>query len=220
MATSKETEVLAELREHWDQMARTLASDRERVDASPRAQRMRFAAFATQELGSALEGTSILDVGCGVGDLWGYLEELGVHCDYLGVDVSSAMVERARAKFPKARFEVADILGWGREQSFDYVVAFGIHNVRVAGAEPMLEATTRRQFALCRRAAHVSLLTDRFGGFGPHALAWRAEEVLGMALLVTPNVTLRHDYLPNDFSVTLYREPLIDRRRDLLGDLP
>ena len=32
-------------------------------------------------------------------------------------------------------------------------------------------------------------------------------------------VILRHNYLPNSFSITLYREPLIDTRRDLLEEL-
>jgi SAM-dependent methyltransferase len=219
MSDSKRTDALEELRNHWDQSAARSAPDSVRVDASPRAQRMRFAAFGSLELADSLEGATILDVGCGVGDFWAYLTAQGVRCDYLGVDVSSAMIERASAKFPDARFEVRDVLEWDPGRRFDYVIAIGIHNVRIPGVEPLLERVTRRQFELSARAAHVSLLTDRYPGFGPQALSWRAEEVLSMALAVTPHVTLRHDYLPNDFSVTLYREPLIDRRKGLLAGL-
>ena len=211
MSDSKNAEVIATLRDHWDHMALDRGTDSEKVDATPRAQRMRFAAFTTLE---NLEGATILDIGCGLGDLWAFLKTLGVRCEYVGVDVSSAMVERARTKFPDATFEVANVFEWEPGRTFDYVIALGIHNVRVAGAESLLETMTRRQFELCSRAAHVSLLTDRYEGFGP-----RAEEVLAMALSISKNVTLRHDYLPNDFSVTIYREPLIDRRRELLDGL-
>lgn len=69
---------------------------------------------------------------------------------------------------------------------------------------------------MCRVAAHVSLLTDRYTGFASHIQPWRVEEILTLALDITPFVALRHDYLPNDFSVTLYRQPLIDTRTDLL----
>lgn len=216
MSDSKNAEVIATLRDHWDHMALDRGTDSEKVDATPRAQRMRFAAFTTLE---NLEGATILDIGCGLGDLWAFLKTLGVRCEYVGVDVSSAMVERARTKFPDATFEVANVFEWEPGRTFDYVIALGIHNVRVAGAESLLETMTRRQFELCSRAAHVSLLTDRYEGFGPRALPWRAEEVLAMALSISKNVTLRHDYLPNDFSVTIYREPLIDRRRELLDGL-
>ncbi len=101
---------------------------------------------------------------------------------------------------------------------FAGTLAIAIHNVRFGGAEELLVATMRRQFELCTRAAHISLLTDRYQGFADHILPWRAEQVLGFALEISPNVVLRHDYLPNDFSVTLYREPLIDTRPGLLLD--
>jgi len=86
------------------------------------------------------------------------------------------------------------------------------------GGRELLRRVTRRQFELCRRAAHVDLLTDRYPGFDPHIQSWRVEEVLTLALSITPYVALRHDYLPNAFSVTLYREPLIDSCPGLLLD--
>lgn len=203
---------IARVRDHWDQRATQAANDCARVDATMRAQRMRFEAFVIHH---EFDGKSVLDVGCGVGDLWSHLRARGLRCEYLGTDVSAEMIRRCRERFPDAAFEALDILKWEPGRQFDYTVAIGIHNVRVEGARELLERITRRQFELCRVAAHVSLLTDRYAGFGPHAQAWRAEEILTMALGITPNVVLRHDYLPNDFSVTLYREPLIDTRKDL-----
>jgi hypothetical protein len=125
------------------------------------------------------------------------------------------MVERARAKFPQASFSCLNILDADLEP-YDYVVSFGIHCLRVERGWEILRVVTQRQFELCRRAAHA-LLTDRFRGFGPLIQCWRAEEVLGFAFTLTPYVMLRHDYLPNDFSITLYRELLIDTAR---FDLP
>ena len=89
------------------------------------------------------------------------------------------MVARAREKFPAARFETADLLTWADEPRFDFVVAIAIHNVRVNGGRELLEKLTRKQFALCRRATHLSLLTDRYEGFAAHIQPWRAEEILG-----------------------------------------
>lgn len=197
---------------HWDQKAREGDNDCVKVDASLRAQRMRFEAFVVHH---DLQGKSILDVGCGVGDLWAHLRARGIECEYLGTDLSSEMIHRCQERFPEAAFEQRNILEWEPGRTFDYVVAFGIHNVKFDGCRELLEAITRRQFELCSVAAHTSILTDRFPGFGPHAQAWRAEETLGMALEITPYVVLRHDYLPNDFSLTLYRQPLIDTRKDL-----
>jgi SAM-dependent methyltransferase len=203
------------LQRFWDERAASSATDAERVDSNRRSQRMRFESFV---LTHDLVGRSILDVGCGVGDLYGHLRDREIACDYLGVDLSSQMIARCREKYPDGKFEQANILEWADEPRFDYTIAVAIHNVRVDGGRELLERLTRKQFALCRVATHLSLLTDRYAGFAPHIQPWRAEEVLTMALAITPWVTLRHDYLPHDFGITLYRKPYIETQPGLLLD--
>lgn len=215
MSTESQPDAVNALQSYWDTKASSEANDCARIESGRRAQKMRFENFVIHH---DLEGASVLDVGCGVGDFYDHLRARPQRIDYLGVDLSEKMIARSRERFPQARFEVRNILEGGAVPEFDYTVAFAIHNVRVPNGETILRDVTRRQFELCRRAAHVSLLTDRFPGFAPHIQPWRAEEILSLALEITPYVVLRHDYLPNDFSVTLYREPLIDVRRDLLLD--
>lgn len=205
-------EKLTPVIDYWNTKASREASDCARIESGQRAQRMRFENFVVHH---DLAGSRILDVGCGVGDFYDHLKRRGIGCGYLGVDIAEQMVSRCRERFPEASFEVADITGWQPAEPCDYAVSFAIHNVRMEGGRELLESVTRRQFELCTKAAHVSLLTDRFSGFDAHIQPWRAEEVLSLALSITPYVVLRHDYLPNDFSVTLYREPLIDTRKDL-----
>jgi SAM-dependent methyltransferase len=202
------------LREYWNDRAARERTDGERIELSKRTQRARFGVFLrTVEAGRR----SVLDVGCGVGDFWEYLREHDINCEYLGVDLSEQMINRASARFPEARFEVRDVLAWNPGRRFDYTVAFAIHNVRVTGAGDLLEQTLRRQFEWCDRAAHMSILTDRYRGYDAHILAWRAEEILTMALAITPFVSLQHHYLPHDFCVTLYRDALIDTDSTLAG---
>jgi SAM-dependent methyltransferase len=209
-ATSKRLAATTErVREYWERRATESRSDSERIDQSPRTQRMRYEAFLQLH---DLRNASILDVGCGVGDLYTLLRRRGLKCDYTGFDLSVEMVRICRKRFPRIKFASGDFLAWKPRRRFDYVVSFGIHNnVCVGQGWELLCATTRRQFELAKHAAHVSLLTDRYAGFGPQAQPWSAERVLSACLGITPFVVLRHDYLPNDFCVTLYREPLIDR---------
>lgn len=199
------------VREYWEQRAVHSRTDSERVDQTPRSQGMRYKAFL--ELHD-LRNASVLDVGCGVGDLYEHVRRWACQCDYTGFDLSSEMIRICRSRFPAAKFATGDFLAWEPRRRFDYVVSFGIHNVRIERAWELLCATTQRQFELADHAAHVSLLTDRYSDFGPIAQPWSAEQVLSACLKITPFVVLRHDYLPNDFCVTLYRQPLIDRWKD------
>ena len=207
------SEPLDDLKQLWDARARGGTTDAERVDSSQRTQRMRFNLFSAFH---DVQGASVLDVGCGIGDLFGHLSEAAGEVDYLGVDLAPEMITLAEKRYPDATFATRDILQWDPGRRFDYVVAIGIHNVKIEGAEKLLADVTRRQFELCEVAAHLSLLTHHFDGFGPRAMPWSPAEVLALALDITPWVTLRHDYLPHDFSITLYREPLADTRPDLI----
>lgn len=73
---------------------------------------------------------SINDVGCGFGSLVEYLDRRGSSYEYVGVDVSEAMVARARALHAgrsNRSFEVSARC----TRSADYSLASGIFNVRL-----------------------------------------------------------------------------------------
>lgn len=204
---------LERLRTYWDGRARSALDDLEKLEWSHRrTQLLRFEAFL---LHHDLAGSSVLDVGCGLADLYAHLRRREIPVDYTGYDLSPEMIRHCRARYPGLRFEAGDFLTFEPTGRFDFTVAFGIHNIRVPGVRHILERVTRRQFELSTIAAHVSVLSDR-DTYATHIQAWRAEEILGLALAITPYVALRHDYLRGDIGVTLYRKPVTARDADLL----
>jgi ubiquinone/menaquinone biosynthesis C-methylase UbiE len=201
---------IEQVRAYWEGRARARLPDLEKLEwAHRRTQRLRFEAFL---LDHDLAGKSVLDVGCGLADFYAHLRQRGVSVDYTGYDISTAMIQLCRARYRDQHFVSGNFLEYEPASRFDYTVAFGIHNIRVPGGRSILEQVTRQQFALAGIAAHVSLLTDRYPSFAPHLQSWSVEEVLAMALNISPHVALHHDYLPNDFSVTLYREAITRSR--------
>ena len=204
---------LDRLRTYWDGRARSSLGDLEKLEwTHRRTQRLRFEAFL---LHHDLSGSSVLDIGCGLADFYQHLRRRGTDVDYTGYDLSPEMIRHCRARYPALRFESGDFLSIEPDSRYDFSTAFGIHNIRVPGIRAILERTTRRQFELTSVAAHLSVLSDRVD-YAPHIQAWRAEEILEMALAITPYVALHHDYLQGDIGVTLYRAPVTVRRPDLL----
>jgi SAM-dependent methyltransferase len=65
---------------------------------------------------------SLLDIGCGIGNLITFTT-LATEENYLGIDISQPMVERARALHPGYRFEVKDPMKFHNVS--DLVVAHG-----------------------------------------------------------------------------------------------
>lgn len=97
-----------------------------------------------QAFGEILEpGTSILDIGCGPGNVEKLLIESGKEFEILGIDLSNEMINRARANVisPSVNFKVADVRKMDLEKSsFDAVIAsFCLPHLINEEAEKLIE---------------------------------------------------------------------------------
>jgi tRNA (uracil-5-)-methyltransferase TRM9 len=111
--------------------------------------------------------TQVADFGCGNGNAAGFLAEHGFRGAYLGLDVSDALVDIARARalpFP-AQFLTADFLtpGWERsltEHSFDFILLFAVlHHIPGGDHRAAFLQATRK---LLLPGGHLFLSTWQF----------------------------------------------------------
>jgi cyclopropane fatty-acyl-phospholipid synthase-like methyltransferase len=158
----------------------------------------------------------VLDVGCGFGDLYFHMTDRGYDVDYSGVDISERIVELARQAHPELRITSGDLLHddlFPGEQ-FEYVVSTGI-NCAVHGRNLELEREMlTSMFARCTKGVAMGLQSAIYLHRNPEAnsdnRAWFSDPagLCEFALkTVTPWATLRHDYMPHDFTLFLFREP-------------
>ena len=157
------------------------------------------------EVGS-LDGASVLDVGCGLGDLCGWLRADSHDVRYTGIDIAPAMIEAARSRFTDARFEVLDLLSDPVQDSFDYVLSSGIFTHRTAEAKLFFEAMLEQMFALAERGLAVNCLSTWAEQIEPREFHANPLETVAFCRKLTPWVVLRHDYHPADFTVYLYKK--------------
>jgi len=175
-------------------------------------QEKRFGALA--KIGE-LDGASVLDVGCGFGDLLAWLRARGVQARYTGVDLVPAMIERCRKRFNDggaegpARFLVGDALTWvpPDHHRYDYVIASGIFGYAAKDTRARIQPTLERLFDMARTAMAVNFLSAAAPARSPGRLYVHPSDVLQFALRLTPAVRLDHTYMPNDFTLSLYRRP-------------
>ena len=66
---------------------------------------------------------SVVDLGCGPGNLTALLAERWPDADVAGLDSSPEMVEAARAAVPGLRFDVADLRDWAPVEPVDVLVS-------------------------------------------------------------------------------------------------
>lgn len=172
-------------------------------------QEKRFGALAA--LG-AFDGASVLDVGCGFGDFLAWLRARGVQPRYTGLDLTAPMIERCRRRFAEenegsARFVVGDGLTWQPEHEYDYIVASGIFGYHAKDTRRRIQPTLERLFGIARVGLAVNFLSGCAQTRSPGRLYVQPADVLQYALRLTPAVRLDHTYMPNDFTLCMYKTP-------------
>lgn len=149
------------------------------------------------------DDSSVLDVGCGQGDLYAFLDARGFRGPYTGVDLSPQLIALARERFPTARFLLGDVLE-SAPGAHDYVVASGLFDYRTSDSPVRLRATLRRMFALAR----LGLAWNMFA-VAPPGRSDLYHEPLGDLLAIcdelTPFFLLRRDYDPSHLTFYLYQ---------------
>jgi trans-aconitate methyltransferase len=111
-------------------------------------------------------GESILDLGCGTGQLTAEIASAGAAV--LGIDRSPAMIEEARKNFPMVRFQVGDVRTLPYEHEFDAVFS----NAVLHWVQPAEAAVA----AMARALKAGGRLVVEMGGHGNVAEIIRASE--------------------------------------------
>ncbi|REE78681.1 trans-aconitate methyltransferase [Paenibacillus taihuensis] len=71
------------------------------------------------ELLNPTQGETVLDLGCGTGDLADEISKAGA--DVIGMDLSASMIAAAKEKYPALRFRVGDATSFKLEEEVDAV---------------------------------------------------------------------------------------------------
>lgn len=156
----------------------------------------------------AIDGSKILDFGCGKGDFLQYLEERGLKTDYMGCDINAHLISLAKKKYPSGRFTVFDIDKDVLAEEFDYIFLCGVFNLEVSGLDYIIRETLSKLFPHCRKGLAFNALSclNPRKDFELHYTS-PGDIFNFVAENLSPYVSLRHDRMLYDFTLFVYREP-------------
>lgn len=150
-----------------------------------------------------VDKSSVLDVGAGLGDFWNFLKKENYKVKYTGIDIVDDFINKANEKYKgEAGFlcqDLDEVKG-----NFDFVFASGTFNYRIEDNEKYIRNQINKMFKLAIKGFSFNLLsrytpekikdTETFYYYDP-------EEIFKYCKNLAPYVALRHDYLPNDFTI-------------------
>ena len=166
-----------------------------------------FARFRVLIENVNLEGKTVLDVGCGCGDLFDMLNDEGISTRYTGIDILEGMVEKARELHSDGRFLCGDIFrdSSACEESYDVVFTSGIFNLNLGNNMEFFLSAVTRFSEIAREYLVLNLLDEsspdrdnRYFYFNPEDTAIKIEKH-GW------DVKIIKGYLDNDFTLVCRR---------------
>lgn len=164
------------------------------------------------------ERPSLLDVGCGYGALFDYVQQRGLELDYFGIDICESMLEECksrRSNDSNAAWLVGDILSLEGSRRFDYVVCNGIFTqkleVSIKAMDQYMQTIVARMFDLWRIGIAFNVMTTHVNFIAPNLYYRNPAELLGWCMSTpTSRVRIDHAYPLFEYTVYLYREDAPD----------
>lgn len=169
---------------------------------SRQSQEMRFDLFAQLD---NLNQKSILDIGCGLGDFYNWLESNTIQTDYKGIDITPKMIEKAKERFPDANFAVENILESNTNKKYDYVVASGIFYLVEQEPFEFMKKMIQKMFAIAEKGIAFNSLSSWADQKHENEFYANPSEVIDFCRTLSRKVVLKHHYHPADFTVYLYK---------------
>ncbi|MFA5997446.1 MAG: class I SAM-dependent methyltransferase [Candidatus Paceibacterota bacterium] len=160
--------------------------------------------FETLSKIANLSGKSVLDVGCGLGDLYKYFVSHSIPVDYSGIDIVPTFIDRARERFPDGRFLCGDAETLNTE--YDYVLASGVLSFVIPNDKEHYFAMIKKMFDHAKEGLAFNMLNETAHPSDDTYLSYNIDEVAKYCKTLSPRVVVVSDYLPWDFTVYMYKE--------------
>lgn len=156
---------------------------------------------------ASYKGRTVLDVGCGLADLYPFLRERHGHFTYTGLELTPELAHAAAKAHPDAEVIVGTIQSLPPNRQFDIVIESGIFNTNEY-QWPLVEEILREMWVRCRGTMLCTFLCGLSTGTpNPESVYFDPADLCRVASQLTRRFALHHDYRDNDFILVLHRDP-------------
>ena len=142
-------------------------------------------------------GDSVLDVGCGLGDLSQWIG------NYTGIDLRPSIIIQGKKLYPDARLFCCGTKSI--HSTFDWVFASGIFCFR-KGWEKRVRVEIREMLRIASKGVAINFLSNRSRRKKRVGMKYAdVGEVVSLLGGDFHRFVVRHDYLENDFTVYIFK---------------
>ena len=165
-------------------------------------QTKRFEIF--YEIGN-LSNSKIIDLGCGTADLKKFLKSKKIKFKYTGLENNEKMIEilkKNKINYIKdSLFNLKKI----KSNSYDYVFMSGAVNLPTKNQKKKIVELIKNSHRISKKATALNFLSTYSKKINENEFYFDPSMIFNISKKLCSNVVLRHDYLPHDFTIILYK---------------
>ena len=155
----------------------------------------------------ACDDKSILDIGCGFGDLIGTLKRKASNFSYTGIDIMDVFIAEAQKMHTEYAFIAGDFMDYKFDEIFDYCIASGIFTLKLKQDNyEFISSAMQKAWNICRDGFAFDFLSDKVDYQLDHTFHSSPSKILDFAYSFSRNVILRNDYMPFEFSLFVFKD--------------
>lgn len=156
------------------------------------------------------DGKSVLDIGCGFGDLNKILHQKCKRYEYVGIDLVADFINKAKELYlaPGINFLEGEFLDYKFEKKFDYIIASGIFNYKMECVDNYfyIESIMKKAIDISIDGVAFDFLSDKVDFRYDYTFHSSPEKILNLAYKFSRNIILRNDYMPFEFAIFIFKD--------------
>lgn len=154
-----------------------------------------------------LGGSRVLDLGCGIGDLYPFLLKRFDKIEYKRIDIVPELLDNAAKKYPNANYLCRDILTIGIDGMFEYAFISGMFNNAIIDCTDFMEKIITVVFQHFTKGLAFNFISTYVNHIDPRMEYHDPIDIYDYCLrTLTRKATMHHHYERFDVAIFLYRE--------------
>ena len=150
----------------------------------------------------------ILDIGCGLGQFYIYLQEQNISCIYTGYDIVEEYINKCKLDYPDANFYERNIFEKGIDKAYDNIILSQVLNNKYSHSDNMqvMIETMKMAYEHTRIGGSIDMMSTYVDFKSEELYYYSPEEIFKEAKKITNRVLIRHDYRPFEFCIQLFHK--------------
>lgn len=154
------------------------------------------------------EKKSVLDVGCGFGDIIPFISEKTKSFEYKGIDLMPEFIEVAKARYKTRKFVVGDYFGNPSKEKYDIILTSGTLNANIEDAVEFRKKAIKTMFGHAKEVVAFNM-----AGGHPQPENKKnnkvyyadSQEILKFCFSLTNKLIFRDRYRKQDFTIVMFK---------------